>query len=221
MKEGESPFPVDELSKIFCVDLQLQSHSMGTDYLQLLDRGAAELIIRGNGEDLVALVESRTTSIEGPPVWNSYWDAMQEKFVDFRRDASSAERLKTKLDQGTTLEEIKDDLLQNLCLARNFLYVDYWGCWSEIFSVEGAPGSIPWEDFTAPMRGAIPSKKEKWGTSGCYLLTDDNVSAIMRGLETHQDELTIMSSQEVERVRRWQSFCRKMPTFCMTYQNDF
>jgi hypothetical protein len=49
---------------------------MGTDFLELLDRRTAEVIIHGDESDLISLVEVRTTR-NGSPVWRNYWDAIR------------------------------------------------------------------------------------------------------------------------------------------------
>jgi hypothetical protein len=54
-----------------------------------------------------------------------------------------------------------------------------------------------------------------------YLLTDENVMAILRGLDTHVHGLTIMEPRDVDRIREWQTFCRANPGFCVVYQIDF
>jgi hypothetical protein len=192
---------------------------MGTDYLQLLDRRTAKLIIGADESELISLIEMRTTS-GGPPVWKSYWDSKLEKAVDFERTTSAAQRLE-KIRNGSTLEDIKERLLYEISVSHNFLYLDYWGCWVEAFPIEGPPGAITWEDFTAPMRSAPKAKKEEWDTSGCYLLTDENVSAILRSLEVHRHELTNMREPEIDQLRRWQAFCRKHPEISILYQIDF
>jgi hypothetical protein len=190
---------------------------VGTDYLELLDRRTAEVVIRADESDLISLVESRTTS-DGIPVWKSYWNAERESSVDFERATKAAERLKTQLHHGRTLEEIKDELLWEICIGGRFLYLDYWGCWVEAFPVEGPPGAVPWDEFTVPIRAVAETNKE---ASGGYLLTDANAGAIIRSLTVHRNELTIMGDPEIDQLRRWRAFCLKHPGFCILYQIDF
>lgn len=97
---------------------------MGTDYLELLDRITAEIIIRADQADLLCLVESRTTR-DGPPVWRNYWNAEQDCLIDFPRATTATERLKLKLQHGAALEEIKDDLLREMCVSAVSISVDY------------------------------------------------------------------------------------------------
>ncbi|HKF24062.1 MAG TPA: hypothetical protein VKE93_20990 [Candidatus Angelobacter sp.] len=193
---------------------------MGTDYLELLDRITAEMIIRADEADLICLVESRTTR-DGPPVWKNYWNAEQDCLIDFPRATTATERLKLKSQHGTALEEIKDDLLREMCVSAVSISVDYWGCWADVFAGKDPADAIPWEDFTAPIRRRHKTEKEEWETSGRYLLTDENVDSILRSLEAHKNELTIMGEPEITHLRLWQTFCRRVRGFCIVYQIDF
>jgi hypothetical protein len=141
--------------------------------------------------------------------------------VDFQPRAKIADRLKAHIQNGIALEAIKEELLHQMCLSNNWLHIDYWGCWVEAFPVEGPPGAISWEDFTASIRKLPAKPAEESETSGRYLLTADNVSSMLRSLEAHKHELTIMSQPEIDHLQRWQAFCRKHPSFCVVYQIDF
>ncbi|HYL75454.1 MAG TPA: hypothetical protein VEU96_14675 [Bryobacteraceae bacterium] len=194
---------------------------MGTDYLQLLDRRTAELVVGGSAADLATLVEARTT-LDGPPVWRNYWDAKNQIVADFARTTSATQRLRTIIESGSSLEEIKDDLIRQLCIGDS-LYLDYWGCYAEVFSVQGPLGSITWEQFTAPMRNTSVSRvePEEAESTGCFLLTNDNVESILLSLEAHRDELRVMDEFQIDRLREWRAFCGRHPGFCILYQIDF
>lgn len=192
---------------------------MGTDYLQLLDRRTAEIIIRGEGSDLAALVDLRTTAYI-PPVWKQYWDADQQRLTNFDSLVTAAERFKVLIETGSTIEEIKEELLHELCVS-HWLYIDYWGCSSEVFN-GSPPGAITWEEFAAPIYSAASQpKQEAVGSSGCYLLTHENIDSILKSLEFHRHELEIMDGPKIDRLRSWQNLCRKHPGFSILYQIDF
>ena len=194
---------------------------MGTDFLQLLDRRTAEIVIAGTESDLAALVDLKTTS-GGPPVWRSYWSAPEEQFIDFDSATTAAERLEKILKCGSTVAEIKQSLIRDLCVSRAWLHLDYWGCWAEVFSLQDPPGALTWENFTASLDAAAGRQTdESTESSGCYLLTRDNVDSILSSLETHALELEIMHELQVERLRGWQALCCKHQEFCMLYQKDF
>jgi hypothetical protein len=190
--------------------------AMGTDFLQLFDKRTAQLVIEGNESDLVTLVDFRTRR-EGASIWQSYWSGGEERIIDFEPRTPNSARLGIQLAHGTTLEEIKEDLLRRLCTMQAMFYLDYWGCSAEVF-ITGPPGAQTWEQFVAPIR---KSHVEPNGSSGCYLLTQENVDAILRGLRSHQDELQIMTLADIERLASWQQFCAKDPGFCILYQMDF
>lgn len=189
---------------------------MGTDFLQLFDERTAHFVIEGEESDLVTLVDFRT-SREGAPIWKSYWAPEEEAFVDFEPRTPNSARLRIKLAHGTTLGEIKEDLLRRLCTMQAMFYLDYWGCWAEVFITE-PPGALTWEQLVAPIRKSHAAPD---GSSGCYLLTHENVEAILRSLRSHQDELLIMTLADIERLASWQRFCAKDSGFCILYQIDF
>lgn len=191
---------------------------MGTDYLQLLDRRTAEIIIHGEGNDLAAVVDLRT-AMNMKPIWKQYWDDHKKGFIDFDSGITAAERFKILIETGSTIEEIKEELLRELCIS-HWLYVDYWGCYAEVFGAD-PPGAITWEEFIAPMYRTAGSKQEEYGVSGCYLLTHDNVDSILKSLECHRHELQIMDQSKVDRLRYWQNFCRKHAGSSILYQIDF
>jgi hypothetical protein len=101
------------------------------------------------------------------------------------------------------------------------LYVDYWGCYAEVFAGGDPSGAVTWEAFTDPMHGPESSSKEPAGASGCYLLTDENVDSIICSLEAHRSEVKIMNDEQIAQLKAWRDFCRKFPGFCVLYQIDF
>src|SRR5262245_24393771 len=142
---------------------------MGTDFLQLMDRRTAEFIIAADAADLAALLDLKTTG-DGPLAWRNYWDAQNETLVDFANITTTSVRLDTILRSGTSLNKVKQDLIDELCISEAFLYLDYWGCWAEVFSVQDPPGALTWENFTASIRGAIDRPTgETMDSSGCYI----------------------------------------------------
>src|SRR5262249_2324333 len=119
--------------------------AMGTDFLQLFDKRTAQLIVEGDESDLVTLVDFRTRQ-ERAPIWHAYWSPGDSRFIDFEPRTPNAVRLRTQLAHGTTIEAIKEDLLHELCIMEAMFYVDYWGCYAEVF-IDGPPGALTWEEF--------------------------------------------------------------------------
>jgi hypothetical protein len=197
---------------------RLQCIAVGTDFLHLLDRRRAEIIIHANESELASLVDV-ATGLMRPHVWANYWDAKKEKSVDFFPTILSAERLRVLLGNGETIEVIKEELLRELCTG-GWLYVDYWGCYAEVFAGGDPPGAVTWEAFTKAMHPENTSAKPD-GASGCYLLTNDNVDSILRSLEEHRAEVKIMNESQIAQLKAWRDFCRKFTGFCVLYQIDF
>jgi hypothetical protein len=122
---------------------RLQCIAVGTHYLHLLDRRRAEIIIHANESELATLVDM-TTWLGRPHLWQKYWDAKKEDFVDFEPTTPTTERLRIKLREGTSIERIKEELLGELCIG-GWLYVDYWGCYAEVFAGGDPSGAVTWE----------------------------------------------------------------------------
>ena len=126
---------------------------MGTDYVQLLDKRTARLIMTGDEETLAVLVDSRTRPVQGPPVWCQYWDLKANKLRDFSPQVNGLERLRILMNSGTTLHEIRRELIRVLCES-DFLRVNYWGCHAKVFSGHATPpGGNTWEEFEAQLSG--------------------------------------------------------------------
>jgi hypothetical protein len=203
---------------------------MGTDRVELLDRRTAELIISGTEADLIALVESRTRPMAGTPVWRDYWDASRESFREFPLAVPVEERLRVILSNGMRLTAIRIQLIRDLCSSAP-VDVDYWGCIAEVFSGGKPPGCITWEDFIAP---AFPEGPPEAGihrdengailwteTSGRYLLTAANSSAMIASLRNNLRGLKVMRESDVVKFERWHRFRTRHPEFSIVYQIDF
>ena len=202
---------------------------MGTDNIELLDKRTAELIIHGSDDDLIALVECRTRSSSGPPVWREYWDADQESVQEFPRTATVEQRFGL-ISQHATSAEIKTQLVRELCTS-DWLSLDYWGCFAEVFSGHRPPGSITWEEFIAPMfKGEVPEPivhRDEDGSpiwlenTGRYLLANQNTDLMIHSLKNHIPELQVMGVSDVARFERWHALCARHSGFAIVYQIDF
>lgn len=130
---------------------------MGTDFVHLMDRRLAEIIVKGTEDDLIAIVDLRTKLLINPRVWRHYWDATRATFCDFDQTAHSSERLRLKLMGGASLPKVKSELVSQLCTGDS-LHLDYWGRTVEVFGGEPTGGTT-FEDFIAPMYdGQIPNR---------------------------------------------------------------
>lgn len=191
---------------------------MGTDFVQLLDRRTAELILIADEADLVTLVEARTRPNSLPPVWRNRVDLASFSLQPFGEEATIADRLAGQLAAGSELVEIKTELIDELCTS-DWIYLDYWGCMAEVFTGAEPPGASYWENFTAAMfEGPLP---EEPGLSGRYLLTASNIDAMTRSLRKHVHELDAMRERDVEMLERWHEFCGRHSDYRVVYQIDF
>ena len=89
-------------------------------------------------------------------------------------------------------------MIRELCTG-DWITLDYWGCMAEVFRGLDPPGAIVWEDFTASIHGSADQR----GSSGRYILTNDNVAQIVHSLREHRKEIAVMNDESLSRLECW------------------
>ena len=82
------------------------------------------------------------------------------------------------------------------------LYLDYYGCWIEVFRDE-PEGIITSTEYLHETKGEV------WFT----LLQPNHVDQIIESLRKHMNELTIMSQTGVEKVIQFRNYCVTNPGY--------
>src|SRR6476646_11270579 len=109
---------------------------MGADWVSLFNKHLCDEIISLAPANMPAFVEAISERL----------NELSELQCGFVRDFPATARLGQLREQGRTDEELKADLVDHLCVSRDRLTIDYWGCYAEVFTSGDPPGSIP--DYT-------------------------------------------------------------------------
>lgn len=187
---------------------------MGTDWLQLFDGSTAELLMSANESELATFAEMRTRADQrGDSLWE-YFPGSDGEVSQHEHSTPLAERLEAMLLSGSSLSELRSELINEYCFSVEWCYLDYWGCFAEVFD-GGLPDSQMWERYSSRF------EEPEVESSGRYLLTESDLSRIIASLRRHRTELTIMSPVDVNQVQRWLDFTRKHSGFQVAYHLDF
>ena len=96
-----------------------------------------------------------------------------------------------------------------LAFGDETIYLDYWGCYVEVFSQE-PDGSISSLKY-------FPDDEEEL----FLLLRPENVTQMIDSLRAHYDDLRVMTESEIEQLEKWRDFCVADPSYMVAYLFDF
>jgi hypothetical protein len=149
---------------------------------------------------MAAFVESNLSALK----WSS------EFILGFGHGDPVSLRFQTLESQGRTLEELKGDLIESLCMSSEEIRLDYWGCYAEAFRCADPTGSIP-------DRELFPNRREqRW-----LLLLPHHVGTMLESLEAHRHEVTVMTDTDISLLRKWRHRCLADPGFMVAYFFDY
>jgi hypothetical protein len=100
-------------------------------------------------------------------------------------------------------------LVQELCPIGERIPVDYWGCFVEVFPSGKPPGAVS-------VLVLFSNQQEEH----FLLLRPENVARMIENLRTHVNELTVMTSAEVEQLDSWRERCSQDPGLMVAYYFD-
>lgn len=171
---------------------------MGADWLQLFDKKLCEEIVGLNRDSLPRFVE-RHLHLLGD-------------YNLFRFDFNGvpiADRVQRLLEGGETEASLKAGLVDALCFSERMVYLDYWGCYVEVFASADPPGAIA--DYRL-----FPGRQQQ----NFLLLLPSHVDHILDSLRIHRPELTVMTEEDVNVVRQWRNICTADPSQMVAYVFD-
>ncbi|MBA2341455.1 MAG: hypothetical protein H0V88_13780 [Pyrinomonadaceae bacterium] len=177
---------------------------MGTDSIKLFDKALADQILVMERESLTRFLEDNLSALKQKEfVLNPVMYEIEEN------GGSIPDTLERLLSSEYTLTGLKSELAQDFAFGDEEIYLDYWGCYAEVF--DGHPeGSISSLDY-------FPDHEEET----FLLLRPDHVDQMIRSLCNHMDDLSIMNKEQIEKVGRWRDFCAANPSYMIAYQFDF
>ena len=171
---------------------------MGADWLQLFNKRLCD--------EIVAL---KTHAL--PEFVKRHQDLFGE-FSIFRygfNDVPATDRIQRLLEGGETEASLRAHLVDALCFSERMVYLDYWGCYVEVFASADPPGAIA--DFHL-----FPERQQQ----NFLLLLPNHVDHILDSLSVHRPELTVMTEEDVNVVRQWRDICTADPSRMVAYVFD-
>lgn len=178
---------------------------MGTDSICIFNKKLADSIMSMQFRDFAEFIKDRIDSLKRIEVPRSaflYEIESADKFnaKDFDRDAILRRAF-----------EERENVVLDLCLSEEEVYLDYWGTTFGAFETSDPEGAISIGEF-------LPSFEDE---PFLMLLQPAHVESILQSLEKHRDELTVMDCEAIEKVREIKDLCTNNPEMTAAYIIDF
>jgi hypothetical protein len=178
--------------------------SMGTDSVKLFHKALADQIMAMERDVLTRFLEENIGILKQKPSTLSLVVFEME-----RSGGSVSDAVESLLSGEQSLPELKADVAQDFAFGDEEIYLDYWGCYSEVF--QGNPeGSISGLDY-------LPDQEEET----FILLRPEHVDLMIESLREHADDLSVMDEGDVERLEGWRDFCAANPSYMVAYLLDY
>lgn len=108
------------------------------------------------------------------------------------------------------LEKDADEFeILDACFSDDKVYLDYYGCLAYLKGFE-------WENIISSLE-IIPYCEEET----FILLQPNHVDKIIKSLQKHIEELTVMSEKEINKIIELKNFCDQNEGFMVAYMIDF
>jgi hypothetical protein len=182
---------------------------MGTDRVQLFDKGIADRVLAMEREALEAFVSENLNALRAKALYASHLFYLMDTEGLSVRD--SIERL---LSDGPPFKpsaqaftQFRTDVALDAALGNEEIAVDYWGCYAEVLL--SAKGMLSCIDYLGMEEEIL------------VLLGPEHVDLMLASLDAHVSELRIMRTEHVARLRRWRDDCAANPNHRVAYFPDF
>jgi len=103
----------------------------------------------------------------------------------------------------------KEQLIADECSSNEFIYLDYWACYAEVFHASNPEGTISCVDL-------IPEMLEE----NFILLNAQHIDEMLVSLQEHRDELTVMTKDSIDKLATWRDICQKNQRYLVAYHFD-
>jgi hypothetical protein len=180
---------------------------MGTDSVKLFNKALSDRILGMTKSRLVRYIEENLDVLKEMEKGGGFVHSIV-LFELNERGGSVAQAVERLIAEKNTLEQLKDELIYNFAFGVERIYLDYWGCYAEVF------GEDP--------DGSISSMKYLGYEEESYLfLKPPHVDRMIRSLKEHLDDLRVMGKAEIERLEYFRAFCAGHPGYWVAYIFDF
>jgi hypothetical protein len=172
---------------------------MGADWVRLFDKRLCDEIV---GVDSAALMSFVSFHLAELDQYNMF------RF-GFAEDVSVSDRIQHLITSGRTEQELKHDLVDSLCVFGEWLSLDYWACYLEVFGSD-PPTSIP-------DREIFPHVQEQQ----FLLLRPEHVDQMIKSLDDHHSEVTVLDAHGIGLLRQWRDRCSSDGSTMVAYSLSY
>ena len=172
---------------------------MGCDWVRLFNKGLCDEILALNNSALADFVASRILQL----------DEYSEFRFGFMEEVPIPDRIRHLRESGLSEPELKHVLVNSLCVFGEWLYVDYWACYAEVFG-DDPPGSVSDRELFPN----LPSPH-------FLLLQPEHVDRMIGSLDLHRAEVTVMVDKEISLLTQWRHRCATDDSTMVAYFFDY
>ena len=177
---------------------------MGTDSVKLFNKALADQILAMEQATLVHFLEEHIDTLK-----QKTFTISLIVFEMKESGGSVSDAVGSLLSGEQTFTNLRADVAQDFGFGDEEIYLDYWGCYSHVFS--GHPeGSISSLDY-------LPNQLEEI----FLLLRAEHVDQMIKLLHEHADDLKVMKASDIERLEEWRDLCTTNPRYMVAYHFDF
>jgi len=178
--------------------------NMGTDSIKLFNKTLADQILAMERQSLTRFLEENIGVLKQKDF------TLSSVLYEMEQSGGSVSDAVERLISGEyTLTGLKIEAIQDFAFGDEEIYLDYWGCYAEVF--DGRPeGSISSVEY-------LPDQEEKT----FLLLRLDHVDQMIRSLYNHINDLSVMDEEKIKKIEKWRSFCAANPDYIVAYMFDF
>jgi hypothetical protein len=193
---------------------------VGTDTIQLFNKGIADRILAMDLDMLKRFVEENT------PVWlkDSFYGLHSLRAEIDRNGVSVSEAVDTVLTKGWyTFPELKASVAKSfafgderisLTFGDDRIWLDYYGCYAEVFEESSSRPTLDLYELLYQLQ------IDEDGPS-VLLLETNHLEQMIQSLHEHIHELRIMDTDDVKRLESWRDFCVANPDYMVAYHFDY
>lgn len=171
---------------------------MGCDWVRLFNKGLCDEILALNNSALADFVASHILQL----------DENSEFRFGFTEEVPIPDRIRRLRESGLAESELKRVLVDSLCVFGEWLYVDYWACYAEVFG-DDPPGSVSDRELFPHLR-----------SPHFLLLQADHVDRMIGSLSLHRAEVTVMGEKEISLLEQWRHRCTTHDSTMIAYFFD-
>jgi hypothetical protein len=118
------------------------------------------------------------------------------------------ERCKELLAGNGTAQE-KELAIFDECHSEDFIYLDYWACYVDVFDGTDPPESISGKQLLPELQEEI-----------FVLLLPQHVDLMLLSLKQHENELVVMADDRIAKLETWRDLCISDKRFLVAYHFD-